>query len=144
MQTEMERLVSERHMKLFRAIRHAVENLPELRLRAKNGKQVVLSCHMLARALAAIFPEDVILEDGWFLKPGMRHSWLRVLWDKGIIIDPYPVALLGGPIMVDAKYVWGPLYISADLAELDGEEFTRHVAIVQDALRAIVKRGLVQ
>lgn len=143
LKTEMERYVEKGIVQLFRRIRYVVDNLPELNLMSSTGKKTVLSPHMLARALAQVFPQDVFFEDGWFVRPGQRHSWLRVVRNPDIIIDPYPVAAVGGPFMVHAAYVWKAVYIPADLSGLEGEEFESHVSIVAEALERMVHQGLV-
>lgn len=63
-----------------------------------NDKQetIVLSCHILGRALAKVF--SLQYRDGYFY-PNYCHTWL--LTPTGHIIDPYPVAILGGPILID-------------------------------------------
>src|SRR5689334_17275909 len=60
----------------------------------------LVSCHHLAdafdcyRGLAAV--------RGYFMSPGWNHSWLRT--PDGNIIDIYPWAQLGGPVLLCTKF----------------------------------------
>ena len=86
---------------LYKKIRGAIQKLPDKIEfgEDENKKQIVLSCHILARAVAKLFP--VKLQDGYFLYH-WQHSW--VIGPKRNIIDVYPVAILGGPIMVSGDF----------------------------------------
>ena len=79
---------------IFLKIKDVVERLPDINL--GNGEDDAVSCHMLVRALKSFFPVSVC--DGCFCER-YEHSWL--LTASGHIIDVYPVAILGGPILVD-------------------------------------------
>ena len=81
-----------KEVNLFRKRRFVIEKMDEPDL----GKGNILSCHILTRAVSEIFLVEV--EDGFFLET-YQHSWLRT--KKGNIIDVYPVACLGGPILYD-------------------------------------------
>lgn len=82
---------------LFGKIRKAVERLPEINFgKSEKGEEIILSCHILARAVAKVFGLKFV--DG-HLYPHYQHSWL--LTSSGNIIDTYPVAVIGGPIIVD-------------------------------------------
>ncbi|MEY4744875.1 MAG: hypothetical protein RL272_820, partial [Candidatus Parcubacteria bacterium] len=108
--------VSRDDLALFRRIRRAVRRLPDIDLgRDGRGRPVPISCHMLCRALAAHFP--VPCRDGYFGHGAATHSWLTT--GAGLIIDPYPWAMVGGPVMVYAKGLspWRTLYREADLSE---------------------------
>ncbi len=61
-----------------------------------DGEQIVLSCHILAGAIANIFCLDV--KTGYF-RPNYDHSWVKT--PNGHIIDVYPVGILGGPFLVE-------------------------------------------
>lgn len=95
--------------KLWIGIRNLTDDLG-LGLDDKN-QDVELSCHILARAVANIFP-TLRVADGTLLH--FNHSWL--ITPSGHIIDIYPVAIYGGPLMMDgdhcspARY----LYIEGD------------------------------
>jgi hypothetical protein len=85
--------VSERDFEIFSQIRRIVERLPDFKFDNKN--EDIVSCHMLARALKTFFPVRVC--DGYFCG-SYQHSWLRT--EDGSYIDVYPVATLGGPILI--------------------------------------------
>lgn len=123
---------------LFQRIERAVQEMPDIDLgKDKEGMPILVSCHMVARAIARIFPE-VACEDGYFIKRGVRHSWLVIKRNPELLIDPYPVALVGGPIMVDRGFFmvpWGSLYIAARLSDLGDGQFRRHVTQVTQAMR---------
>lgn len=87
------------HLKLWRSLDHVIGRLPDLDLgRDQKGEPIILSCHMLARAIGKVFGLRVI--DGEFGR-GFAHSWL-VTADGRWIVDPYPVGIVGGPLIVDA------------------------------------------
>lgn len=97
---------------IFYRIRQAVLQLPDDIDQGKLGKNetgepVILSCHILARAVANVYGLEC--QDGFFSKEGCySHSWL--ITSSGNIIDVYPVGILGGPILVESL-VAGRLYI---------------------------------
>ncbi len=100
----IEKRLPKEEVVLFHQIRTAVVNLPDpdLGFYPHNnpfspGEKILVSCHMLARAVAKVF--KLRYKDGNFLDSSLRHSW--VLTPEGNIIDLYPVATLGGPILVD-------------------------------------------
>lgn len=83
-------------IKIFKKIKRVVEQLPDLDYGVnEKGEKILLSCHILARALAKIFLLKYV--DGYFY-PTCEHTWL-ITKDKNVI-DVYPVAILGGPIIV--------------------------------------------
>jgi len=87
---------------LFERIREIIENLPDVDLgQKKDGEEIVLSCHMLARAIGRIF--NLKVADGHAIV-GYEHSWL-VTSNKNII-DVYPVATIGGPIIIDGNTLY--------------------------------------
>ena len=86
---------------LLEKIGETVRTLPDVNLGVSaDGKKIVLSCHILARALAQVFSLE--FKDGYFY-PNFEHSWLITPRDN--IIDAYPVGMLissnGGPILID-------------------------------------------
>ena len=133
--------VSKHDLALFTQIRRLVRKMPDLDLGPDgNGRPVAVSCHMLCRALAAHFPVDC--RDGYFGEGAATHSWLRT--GAGLIIDPYPWAMVGGPVMVYAEGLspWRSLYRESDLSAHFGRlkpAFDRHVAAVTDAVRAVLR-----
>lgn len=82
---------------MFEKIGTAVRALPDV---DENGEEIILSCHILARALAQVFSLE--FKDGYFY-PNFEHSWL--VTPRNNIIDAYPVGMLtgsnGGPILID-------------------------------------------
>ncbi len=87
------------YFQLWRRLDHVIARLPDLDLgRDQQGEPIVLSCHMLARALGRTFKLKVV--DGEFGR-GFSHSWLMT-GDQRWVIDPYPVGTMGGPLIVDA------------------------------------------
>ncbi len=135
------REVSKGDLALYKRIRRTVQRLPDLDLgRDGRGRPVPISCHMVCRALAAHFP--VSCRDGYFGEGAATHSWL--LTGARLIIDPYPWAMVGGPVMVYAEGLspWRALYRECDLSRHFGRlrpDFDRHVAAVTDAVRAVLK-----
>ncbi len=94
------RYVTNPEFQIFEKIRRAVEVLPDLDFgEDEKNRPIVLSCHMLARAIGRVFSLKVV--DGFFTS-NCEHSWL--LTPEGHIIDVYPVAVLGGPILVDSGF----------------------------------------
>ena len=88
--------VSEKDVYVFEKIRSVVLRLPDLDLGVdEKGNEIILSCHILARSVAKVFSLEYV--DGYFI-PNFSHSW--VLSHSGHLIDVYPVAMLGGPILM--------------------------------------------
>jgi len=84
-------------VKLFLKVRDAINHLPNIDLGVDGDKKkIVLSCHILARAVAIVF--DLELVSG-YLYPDYEHSWVTT--PNGNIIDVYPVGVFGGPFLVD-------------------------------------------
>lgn len=127
--------------RLFRRVRQVVRKLPDVDLgRDRRGEPVLVSCHMVARALAANFP--VACKDGYFGEGCATHSWL--LTENDLVIDPYPWAMLGGPVLVHTGGMspWRPLYREADLSEhfaRIGEAFGRGVTRLTDEVRRLIE-----
>lgn len=92
-------LICEDDIKLFERIRCAVVNMIDIDLGTdEGGERIILSCHILARAVAKLFPVKV--RDGYFLKV-YDHSWVTTR--AGNVIDTYPVGIVGGPIILDGS-----------------------------------------
>ena len=85
-----EKHISPEEIELLQKIKLIVALLPDLDL---NGEKI--SCHLLARAIGQIF--NLRWVDGYFY-PSYQHSWL--LTNEGNILDVYPIAIVGGPILV--------------------------------------------
>lgn len=138
----IKQFVSDDDVALLEKIRLAVTNLQDLNLgNDHNGRQMILSCHMLARAIGRVFSLRVV--DG-FLYPNYQHSW--VLTPAGHIIDVYPVAVIGGPILIDGVSAFSPSkfhYIKAKRKDYRGKfgkrEFRKAVNCIVKALRKQLK-----
>ena len=92
---------TQKELGLFARIKNIVESLPDIDLGTKDdGEKIELSCHMLARAIADFFPGLATYEDGYFVDM-YEHSWLRLT--RGHIIDVYPIAMIGGPVMFECS-----------------------------------------
>lgn len=77
-----------------------------------NGEWV--TCHALARMLVKLprFAGRFVVRDGSFLKRGYCHSWLEYRDNPRWIIEAYPIAVVGGPIVVDTRRTpWEGAYI---------------------------------
>lgn len=99
-------VLPEEDVKLFKEIQKIIERFPDIDLgKDEAGEEVVLSCHILARAVGKVFSLRYV--DGLFY-PNYQHTWL--LTANGNILDVYPVGMLGGPIiLVDADpYGYSP------------------------------------
>jgi len=101
MRYHVETIISIHDQSFFRGLRRVLEKIdaPEK-----------TSCHDLTEAIAIIFP---VLKrcDGHLASRNVmyQHSWLLTQFNN--IIDPYPIALIGGPILLDANGPWGDIYI---------------------------------
>ncbi|MCF7835962.1 MAG: hypothetical protein K9M15_02475 [Candidatus Marinimicrobia bacterium] len=93
--------VSREEITLFEKIRYSTIRLPDIDLGLdEKGKEVIFSCHMLARAVAKVFGLKYV--DGYYT-PNFEHSW--ILTPEKHLIDVYPIAVIGGPIlMVSEKF----------------------------------------
>jgi hypothetical protein len=66
------------------------------------------SCHAVCRAVKVQFKlDDWTVVDGFFARRGVQHAWL-LRNDKAVVIDVYPVASMGGPILVDVASILSP------------------------------------
>ncbi|MDQ1344234.1 MAG: hypothetical protein QG650_954 [Patescibacteria group bacterium] len=64
------------------------------------------SCHGIARALETVLKLPWRAFDGWFMGRGNEHAWLFLEYEGGkFILDAYPIAAVGGPILVDAGFM---------------------------------------
>lgn len=90
-------LISETDIQKFNEVKNAVSALPDLDLGIyqKSGEKIILSCHILARAVGRVFELKCV--DGKFY-PYFSHSWNET--KEGNIFDVYPVAVIGGPTLM--------------------------------------------
>src|SRR4030042_6686409 len=110
---------------LFWTIIKIFEHMPQEKVvlrKSGSGFNVLISCHVLCRALEYFFP--VSCRDGYFgkiqshswLLPKARWSVLSYFYDK-YIIDVYPCAVASGPMLVmkERHTAWYRLYEEDDL-----------------------------
>jgi len=140
---------SPEELALFGKIKNLVQAMPDVDLgKDAKEKQILVSCHMVTRAIAKIFPELEVLDGQFGAWAGYDHSWLK----RGhrLIIDPYPWAAVGGPIMVCGDMIspWYRLYretCKCQAAEFKKrfkhKEFKNHLRRVSAAVRKTA-RGL--
>ena len=99
MTPHVRKFIPDEEIMIFERIRNAVAVMPDIEFgNDEENQPIVLSCHMLARAVGAVFSLQYI--DGYFY-PRHDHSWL--ITPRRNIIDVYPVATLGGPTMIDGN-----------------------------------------
>jgi len=123
---------------LFHKIEKVIQEMPEIDLgKNEKGEKVVLSCHMITRALARFFP--LTYKDGYFGNFN-QHSWL--VTKEGLVIDPYPVAVVGGPILIDTRFMtgWSSLYQEASFPKLSNPIFLKNVDKVAEAVHQTMKK----
>lgn len=139
----VQQYVSSEEQTTFNQIREVLGLLPDIDLGAdEKGERIVLSCHMLARAVSKVFHLKVA--DGFFAR-FYDHSWL--VTPRGHIVDVYPVGILGGPILVDGSGVLSPgrhLYKKKDprrfaKGQFSKNSFRRSVRRITKALTDILE-----
>lgn len=124
----------------FERIKKAIMAMPDVDLGIdEQGEKILLSCHVLARAITHLFPVRIC--DGFFCG-NYQHSWVET--NTGELIDVYPVGIIGGPIMFDLS-MGSPqrlrkLYKKCRFTKLFGLDptgpvFKNQVKIVIDALK---------
>ena len=114
------------------------EDETELGLGENDEKEpVILSCHILSRAISRVF--SLKFKDGYFCFH-WEHSW--VISPHSHIIDVYPVATLGGPVMIlydlgtPHKILYQPLPTESIYGDrFNRPWFTEAVDIVEKFLR---------
>lgn len=120
------KFISNDDSKTFERVRELVLNLPDLDFgESEEGKGIILSCHMLAIAIAKFLNLEVV--HGYFCSM-YQHSW--VVTPTKHIIDVYPIGILGGPIMIDGmdRSPVSHLYNRATLGiNFETESFKRSV-----------------
>lgn len=118
---------------IFNKIKESVDLLPDIDLgKDEQGRQIILSCHVLARAIAKAFYLKVV--DGYYLEI-YQHSWC--VTPQGNIIDVYPIATLGGPILLDG----GDFTPASKLyKKKDSRTFSQKVRFTDSSFRRSVRR----
>ena len=100
------RYIEPEDLDLFTQIKQAVDQLNKSDLGVDDqDDQIVLSCHILARAVAKVF--DLKHVDGLY-HPNFDHTWL--ITNGGQLIDVYPVSTIGGQIMIVTPKMQTPAY----------------------------------
>jgi hypothetical protein len=119
---------------LFERVRAAVVAMLNVDLgHDARGAPALVSCHVVARAVAAVFP-GLRVESGRFAR-AWEHSWCVVEGTRWIV-DVYPVGLLGEPVLADGSCdPWAGFYTSGELRPMS-PAFDTHVARVASALRS--------
>ena len=131
--------VNEKDQKMFSQIKKIISRMPEVDLKLDNsGQKRLVSCHTLARAIATFFPMKV--HDGYFFKSAYHHSWLTT---KSCLIDVYPIAVIGGPILIDSTCFtpWSSQYVDQDIAiNAQDERFLDDVKKIVAAIDLTIKK----
>ncbi len=129
-------------LELFNKIERIIQEMPDIDLgKDENGDDVLVSCHMIAKVLATIF--HVRYKEGFFVDKGHTHSWL--VTKSGNIIDAYPWAMLGGPIIMKKGFMipWLQLYREAPLPRIHNATFLKGVKRVSKIIReTMIKLGI--
>lgn len=139
--------VSPSDQELFKKICNAVHALPDLEFGTdESGRPRILSCHILARAVARVFKLRVV--DGLFY-PNYQHSWVITNGEddkRPHVIDVYPIAALGGPNLIDGTMLMSPahsLYVRVGRNFYSGKfvtkEFKASVTVVVREMRKQIK-----
>ena len=127
---------------LFKQIERVIQKMPDIEFENKHGKhkeRIPISCHVLCQALAKVFPVRCI--DGRFFIPFWRHSWLETKNEN--IIDAYPWALVGGPILVFKDYCtpWSNLYHEEEISDLEDGELEERVSKTINIIKNTLRKG---
>lgn len=136
--TIMDGIITSEETELLEKVRRLLENFPEMKL-FRDGKEYLISCHHLARAIGSIF--GLAAKDGYFGRVGVEHSWILLpphkMAQEGNILDVYPVGQAGGPMIVagSSHSPWRKLYIEAPLPRLDEEVFKFHLGIILKVMK---------
>lgn len=114
------KVLSRREQALFRVIESYVEAL-------MRGATHDICCHEVCQRLEAFLPSQLKWYQGYF-GDSHQHSWIHFIEQPNLrerfIVDPYPVAMVGGPILVDTgahlimPTPWNDLYREADLSDV--------------------------
>lgn len=132
--------ISEKEYELFLKIRAIVKEMPDIDLgKDQHGRKAEVSCHMITRALAKFF-SVLQLKDGYVNDRMGKHSWLML--NHRLIIDPYPWAMVGGPIMILRAPLtpWRHFYeTECTFPEFSEEPFLTRCAKVAEAVGETIK-----
>lgn len=101
-------LEMEDSLQQFLKIRRAVLDLPELDLgQDSDGNEVIVSCHMLARAVSRCF--SLAFVDGLFVNT-QPHSW--IVDRRENVFDIYPVGMIS-----DGSPNIAPIFVFRNVAQ---------------------------
>lgn len=122
----------------FLKVEEEVRKIPEVKL--PGGRN--LSCHIVCRLLNKL--TGLEYRDG-YLDGRFEHSWLVI--DR-YIIDPYPIGVLGGPVIFETEYglPWRRLYQEEELEVTATEEFRKDLEFctskcIDDKLVVVTERS---
>lgn len=91
-------IIEKPDIELWERVRQACTFLPDLVGKSYCTPGAKLSCHMVASALAVVFPMRLRVKHG-FVKPAYEHSWN--LTSFGNVMDAYPIGMIsGGPVLI--------------------------------------------
>lgn len=111
---------------LIPSIRNWMSELPEP---DSHWEGKYWTCHGLCRAAKSVFElTDWLVCDGHFDQRGQEHTWLMLEKPNAqLILDVYPIALYGGPLLIDAQECspWREIY------KLDPTEYTSRISIFE-------------
>lgn len=105
-------LISNEHLSLWRVVVNEVNRMQE-----RPPTSPGLTCHDVCERLLLVkyLGDSVRHVRGYFGRRGVAHSWLEVREaNRRVIIDPYPVAVASGPLLIDTLGLlnpWGALYV---------------------------------
>lgn len=108
-----------------------------------------ISCHAVASVLAPYLPGTRVAH-GVFsvLNHGVDydHSWLVFDAHADWVLDPYPIAEVGGPVLrhVSPAAPWALAYRERVLHHLDWAVIVSEMAVLQEALKQRWSRALLQ
>jgi hypothetical protein len=133
-------------MELFQNIKRVLEALPDLDLGTRSGgEQIVLDCHMVARAIGRTFGLNVV--DGRYA--GTSHSWIELFTPDpptAWVIDTYPILTFPGPLLLMAE---SPIMPGRKLYRrtrnfgrqlpFSSPEFRRSVNLIAKEIRRIIQ-----
>lgn len=146
MQPYAVKLVPAEDLLLLEQIQLVFGYLPEIDLgKGEDKKPILISCHTLARALSSFFPVKWVY--GMYASL-YQHSWL--LTDHGSVIDAYPVACVGGPILIACEAyqlsrLYQPKVFPMDRRfSVDHRDFIRQVRLIKQAIKEVIETHSIQ
>lgn len=139
--TYAERRIQKEDLVLFREIEQVIDvmEIPDIGA-DDQGRKIEVSCHMIAEAVSRIY--DVKLRHGYFMT-SYEHSW--VCTKNNNIIDVYPIATVGGPLLIDGIIILrnGPFYATKDDLvdnKSSKQDYKDAVDLVESSIREAIKK----